>query len=296
MAMIETRDGAWLYVKDWGKGDPVVLIHGWPLSSDSWDPVADALANAGHRVISYDRRGFGRSEQTWDGYDYDSLSDDLADVLQATGTTENVTLVGFSMGGGEVARYMSRHNGAGVVRSALISSVVPYMLQSDDNPDGVPQETFDQMSQQMLDDRPAFMKSFLNDFFGVGWFSKPVSSAVLDWAWRLTMQAGLRPTLKCAEAFSTTDFRPDLPSFQVPTLIIHGTADKTVPIEPTGRMAASLIDDVQLVEYSGSPHGLFETDRDRLIGDLMAFLNGEEVRVHIIEEQMVDPVLPMGSY
>ncbi len=196
MAMIETRDGTWLYVKDWGVGNPVILIHGWPLSSDSWDPVADALANAGHRVIAYDRRGFGRSEQPWGGYDYDSFADDLADVMEKTGATENVTLVGFSMGGGEVARYMSRHNGKGVVRAALVASVVPYMLQTDDNPDGVPQETFDQMTQGMLDDRPAFMKTFLNDFFGVGWLTKPVGSEVLEWAWRLTMQAGLRPTLE----------------------------------------------------------------------------------------------------
>ncbi len=296
MAMIETRDGTWLYVKDWGVGNPVILIHGWPLSSDSWDPVADALANAGHRVIAYDRRGFGRSGQSSDGYDYDSFADDLADVMEKTGATENVTLVGFSMGGGEVARYMSRHQGKGVMRAALIASVVPYMLQTDDNPEGVPQEIFDQMTQGMLDDRPAFMKTFLNDFFGVGWLSKPVSSAVLDWAWRLTMQAGLRPTLKAAEAFSSTDFRPDLPSFKVPTLIIHGTADKTVPIEPTASAAASMIDDVQLIEYDGSPHGLFETDRDRLIGDLMAFLNGEDVKAHEVQEQFIDPVLPMGTF
>jgi non-heme chloroperoxidase len=182
MAYAETRDGAKVYYKDWGAGNPVILIHGWPLSSDSWDPVSDALANAGHRVIAYDRRGFGRSEQTWDGYDYDSFADDLADVMKASGATENVTLVGFSMGGGEVARYMSRHNGKGVVRAALVASVVPYMLQTDDNPDGVPQETFDQMTQGMLEDRPGFMKTFLNDFFGVGWLKKPVSSEVLDWA------------------------------------------------------------------------------------------------------------------
>jgi non-heme chloroperoxidase len=169
-------------------------------------------------------------------------------------------------------------------------------LQTDDNPDGVPQETFDQMTQGMLEDRPGFMKTFLNDFFGVGWLKKPVSSEVLDWAWRLTMQAGLRPTLKAAEAFSSTDFRPDLPSFNVPTLIIHGTADKTVPIDATARMAASLIEDVQLVEYDGAPHGLFETDRERLIGDLMAFLNGDDVIVHEAEEQMIDPVLPMGTF
>lgn len=296
MAMIETRDGAWLYAKDWGSGDPIILIHGWPLSSDSWDPVAETLANAGHRVIAYDRRGFGRSEQTWDGYDYDSLTDDLADIMEKMDATENVTLVGFSMGGGEVARYMSRHRGKGVVRAALVASIVPYMLQTEDNPDGVPQVTFDQMIQGMLEDRPAFMKDFLHDFFGVGLLSKPVSSAVLDWAWRLTMQAGLRPTLKAAEAFSSTDFRGDLPAFKVPTLIIHGTGDKTVPIDATARMAASMIDDVQLVEYQGAPHGLFETYRERLIGDLIAFLNGEEVKRHEAAEAMLDPVLPMGTF
>jgi non-heme chloroperoxidase len=296
MAHAETRDSAKLYYKDWGTGDPVILIHGWPLSSDGWDPVADALANAGHRVIAYDRRGFGRSDQTWDGYDYDSFADDLADVMKATGATSNVTLVGFSMGGGEVARYMSRHKGKGVVRAALIASVVPYMLQTDDNPDGVPQATFDQMTQDMLADRPAFMRGFLKTFFGVGFITHPVSDDVLAAAWNVTMQAGLRPTLKAAEAFSSTDFRADMPSFMVPTLIIHGTADKTVPIEPTARMAASLISDVQLVEYEGSPHGIFETDRDRLISDLLVFLNGEAVEALTPENYILDPVLPMGTF
>lgn len=296
MTYVKTRDGAELYVKDWGSGDPVILIHGWPLSSDSWDPVSDALANAGHRVIAYDRRGFGRSDQTWDGYDYDSLTDDLADVMKATGATANGTLVGFSMGGGEVARYMSRHKGKGVMRAALVASVVPYMLQADDNPDGVPQSTFDQMTQDMLADRPAFMKSFLKTFFGIGFISHPVSDDVLHAAWNMTMQAGLRPTLKAAEAFSSTDFRGDLPSFKVPTLIIHGTADKTVPIDATARMAGSLIDDVQLVEYAGSPHGLTETDRDRLISDLLTFLDGEVIEALEPDNYVVDPVLPMGTF
>lgn len=296
MPMIETRDGTWLYVKDWGKGNPVILIHGWPLSSDSWDPIAEALANAGHRVISYDRRGFGRSEQAWDGYDYDSLTDDLADVMKATGAAENVTLIGFSMGGGEVARYMSRYDGAGVVRAILVSSVVPYLLQAEDNPGGVPQEAFEQMTQDMIADRPAFMRTFLHDFFGIGWLTRPVSSATLDWAWNMTMQAGLRPMLKAAEAFSSTDFRKDLPAFKVPTLIIHGTADSTVPIDPTARMAAALIKDVHLVEYTGSPHGIFETDRDRLISDMMAFLNGEEPRSQDPENIVINPALPMGGY
>lgn len=285
MAYIKTRDGAQLYVKDWGEGDPVILIHGWPLSSDSWDPVAEAIASAGYRAIAYDRRGFGRSDQTWDGYDYDSLTLDLVDVMAGCNATENVTLVGFSMGGGEVARYMSSHGGRGVVKAALIGSVVPYLLKTDDNPDGVPQATFDQFTQEMLDDRPKFMRTFLNSFFGVGWISHPVSDAVLDWAWHLTQQSGLRPTLKCAEAFATTDFRPDLAAFRVPTLIIHGTADKTVPIDPTARAAAKAIAHSHLIEYNGAPHGLFETNREQLISDLLAFIGNADMHERALDQQ-----------
>lgn len=273
MPMIETRDGTKLFVKDWGSGPAVVLIHGWPLSSDSWDPQAFALANAGYRVIAYDRRGFGRSEHPWSGYDYDTLSDDLADVMAACGVTSGATLVGFSMGGGEVARYMSRHAGRGVAKAVLVSSVVPYMLQTDDNPDGVPQSQFDDMAAQIQEDRPKFMANFLDQFFGVGFITSPVSEERLHWAWALTQQAGLKPTLACAEAFGTTDFRPDLASFTVPTLIIHGTSDDTVPIDATGRTAAAAIPGAKLVEYDGAPHGLFATEQDRLTTDLLDFLS-----------------------
>jgi non-heme chloroperoxidase len=294
MAYAETRDGTKLYYKEWGKGDPVILIHGWPLSSDSWDPVSDALAHAGHRVIAYDRRGFGRSDQTWDGYDYDRFTDDLADVMKAAGATENVALIGFSMGGGEVARYMTRFGGTGVTRAVLISSVVPYLLQTDDNPDGVPQITFDQMTQDMLDDRPKFMRGFLKTFFGVGLMSHPVSDEVIDAAWNMTMQSGLHPTLKAAKAFSSTDFRSDLASFKVPTLIIHGTSDKTVPIDPTARAAALGIAGAQLMEYDGSPHGLFETDRERLIGNLISFLgSGTDARRTPVDAHVYEPPLPL---
>lgn len=275
MPYAKTRDDTQIYYKDWGSGPPVVLIHGWPLSSDSWDPVSDALAHSGNRVIAYDRRGFGRSDQSWNGYNYDALSDDLADLMKTAGVEEGATLVGFSMGGGEVARYLSRHAGKGVSKVALISSVVPYMLQTDDNPDGVPQATFDEMTNGMKEDRAHFMTGFLKDFFGVGLISRPVSQATLEWAWRITQQAGLHPTLECATAFATTDFRPDLASFNVPTLIVHGTADKTVPIDATGRAAAKGIPQAKLVEYEGAPHGLFETHRDRLIGDLKAFIAGK---------------------
>ena len=273
MPYVKTKDGTDLYLKDWdGGGRPVILIHGWPLSADSWDPQAIALAEAGFRVIAYDRRGFGRSSQPWSGYDYDTLTDDLAEVMQQTGTQQDASLVGFSMGGGEVARYMSRHGGKGVVSAALISSVVPYMLQTDDNPDGVPQAQLEQIAEQIEADRPKFFRTFFKQFFGFGVISHPVSDDVLHWAWNIAMQASLRSTLECAKAFGFTDFRGDLASFNVPTLVLHGTADTTVPIDATGRQAAAGIANAQLVEYDGAPHGLFATESDRLTKDLLMFL------------------------
>lgn len=273
MPYVKTRDGADIFVKDWGEGRPVVLVHGWPLSADSWDPQAVALAEAGYRVIAYDRRGFGRSSQPWNGYDYDSLTDDLAEVMKAAGVEQDATLIGFSMGGGEVARYMSRHDGRGVNAAVLIGSVVPYMLKTDDNPHGVPEADLLGIGDGIREDRPTFFRTFFKDFFGVGYVTSPVSDAMLDWAWRLAMQASLRSTLECAKSFSFTDFRPDLPAFRVPTLVIHGTGDKTVPIDATGRAAAKGISMSQLVEYDGAPHGLFATESERLTKDLLTFLS-----------------------
>lgn len=271
MGYITTRDNTKLYVKDWGSGRPVILMHGWPLSADSWDDHALAIAGAGFRAIAYDRRGFGRSEQPWGGYDYDTLADDLAAVIEETGATD-AAIVGFSMGGGEVARYMSRHGGKNVSQAVLVSSVVPYMLQTADNPEGVPQATFDQMTEGMKQDRAHFFAGFFKDFYGVGLVSQPVSDEVLEWSRNVSMQASLKATLDCAEAFATTDFRPDLAAFSVPTLIIHGTSDKTVPIDATGRAAARGIPQAELIEYDGAPHGLFATHKERLTNDLLAFL------------------------
>lgn len=272
MPYIKTRDGTDLYVKEWGSGRPVVLIHGWPLDADSWDAQALALADAGFRAIAYDRRGFGRSGQPWNGYDYDTLTDDLADVLAATGATADTTLVGFSMGGGEVARYMSRHDGKGVVAAGLIASVVPYMLKTADNPDGVPEEQLAQIGENIRKDRYGFFRTFMKQFLGVGFVSSPVSGEAVDWAWSQTNLGGLKPILACAHSFGHTDFRPDLPAFRVPTLIVHGTGDRIVPIDASGRAAAKGIPGSQLVEYDGAPHGLTLTESDRFNADLLTFL------------------------
>jgi non-heme chloroperoxidase len=271
MTYITTRDSTRLYVKDWGTGRPVILLHGWPLSADSWDDQAVALVEAGFRTIAYDRRGFGRSDQPWGGYDYNTLADDLADVLEATGA-EEAALVGFSMAGGEVARYLSRHGGKHVSQAALISSVVPYMLQTPDNPEGVPAALFAQMTAGMKQDRAHFFAGFFKDFYGVTSVSHPVSEELLETSRSVAMQASLKATLACAEAFGTTDFRPDLAAFKVPTLIVHGTADHTVPISATGHAAAQGIPHAHLIEYDGAPHGLFATHKERLTADLLTFL------------------------
>jgi len=272
MTYITTNDNTKLYVKDWGSGRPVILMHGWPLSADSWDDQAMAIADAGFRAIAYDRRGFGRSEQPWNVYDYDTLSDDLASVIKETGA-EDAAIVGFSMGGGEVARYMSRHKGRNVSQAVLVSSVVPYMLKTEDNPNGTDQATFEQMTEAIKQDRAQFFTGFFKDFYGVGLISHPVSNELIEASRNTAMQASLKATLDCAKAFATTDFRPDLAAFSVPTLIIHGTEDKTVPINASARAAAKGIAHAALIEYDGAPHGLFATHKQQLTTDLLEFLH-----------------------
>ncbi len=271
MLYITTPDKTQLYVKDWGAGRPVIMLSGWPLSADSWDDQAMVFANAGYRAIAYDRRGFGRSSQPWSGYDYDTLAEDLACVIEHTGARDAV-LMGFSMGGGEVARYMSRHGGKAVAKAALIASVVPFMLKAEDNPAGTEQAVFDEMAQGITEDRAKFFAGFFKTFFGVGLMAHPVSDELLAWARNQAMQASLKATLECAKAFSSTDFRPDLAAFKVPTLIVHGTDDATVPIDAAGRAAAKGIAQSTLLEYTGEPHGLFATAKDRLTTDLLAFI------------------------
>lgn len=269
---IETETNVKLYVKDYGEGKPVILIHGWPLSNEMWEYQIDALVENNFRVIAYDRRGFGKSSQPWDGYDYDTLTDDLKAIIDQL-ELEEVSLVGFSMGGGEVVRYFSRHGGKNVAKAVLISSVTPLLLKTDSNPDGVPQEKYDAMAEQIKDDRMGFLESFGKTFFGVTFIIKPLSTALLDYYRMLCSFASPRATLECAKSFSTTDFSNEMRNINVPTLIIHGDEDKTVPIEITSEIAARLIPDNIFIIYEGAPHGLFYIEKKKLNNDLIKFLN-----------------------
>jgi pimeloyl-ACP methyl ester carboxylesterase len=229
------------------------------------------LADAGMHAIAYDRRGFGRSEQPVDGYDYDTMADDLADVL-AHFDAQNATLIAFSMGGGEVARYLNRHGAKRIRNTVLISCVIPYMLKTADNPEGADASVFEGMDAAIKGDRATFWGSFFKEFYGVGRTERSVSGEVLEWSRHMAMQAGLNATLKCVEAFGTTDFRPDMRAFVMPTLIIHGQQDMTVPIDATSRKTAKAIPHATLIEYAGAAHGIPASHKDQLSSDVLHFL------------------------
>jgi len=257
---------------DYGQGKPVVLIHGWPLSKEMWEYQLNDLVNGGHRVVKYDRRGFGKSSKTWDGYDYDSLTDDLHAVLE-TLDLNDVTLVGFSMGGGEAVRYLNRYGTERVSKLVLISAVTPFLSKGSDNPDGVDPSVFADMMEQMKDDRIKFLDDFGKQFYGVNLVNHPVSTPLLEYYRMLASHASARSTQQCALSFAQTDFREDVKAVSVPTLIIHGDADKTVPIEASSERTAKLIPGAQYIVYNGAPHGLFYTHRQRLNADLLSFIS-----------------------
>lgn len=266
-----------VYYRDYGQGNPVVLIHGWPLSGASWEYQLAELPLHGVRVIAYDRRGFGLSSKPWNGYDYDTLASDLKAVLD-TLDLQNVTLVGFSMGGGEVARYMSRYNGARVSKVAFVSAVPPFMLKTDDNPSGVDKSTFDDMITNLGKDRFGFLSDFGKKFYGQGTFSHPVSQGVLDWTAQMAFPASPRATSQCVKSFGETDFRRDMGTIKVPALFIYGTADDIVPPATGAEAAAPMVPGSQIVAYDGEPHGLLITAKDRLNRDLLTFVNGQPVQ------------------
>lgn len=271
---ITTVDGVQLYYKDWGpKNGPVVTFsHGWPLSSDSWESQMIFLASKGYRVVAHDRRGHGRSSQPWDGNDMDHYADDLAAVINALDLKE-VTLVGFSTGGGEVARYIGRHGTARVKKAVLVSSVPPLMLKTADNPGGLPIEVFDGIRKAALENRSQlYLDIASGPFFGFNRPGATPNQGLIQSFWVQGMQGGHKNTYDSIAAFSATDFRADLKKFDVPTLVIHGDDDQVVPIDAAGKAAAAQIKSAQLIVYPGAPHGLTDTHKDRLNQDLLNFL------------------------
>lgn len=274
---LTTGDGVELYYKDWGPkdGEVVVFSHGWPLNSDSWESQMQFLSENGYRTVAHDRRGHGRSSQPWSGNDMDHYADDLAEVISAL-NLKDVTLVGFSTGGGEVARYIGRHGTGHVKKAALVSAVPPLLLKTQDNPGGLPIEVFDGLREASLENRSQlYLDIASGPFFG---FNRPgvePSQGLIQSFWRQGMLAGAKNTYDSIAAFSATDFREDLAKFDVPTLVIHGDDDQLVPVDAAGKASAALIKDAELIIYEGAPHGLADTHKARLNQDLLRFLRKE---------------------
>jgi non-heme chloroperoxidase len=272
MSTITVRDGTQIYFKDWGKGQPVVFCHGWPLCSDSWENQMTFLVAKGYRCIAHDRRGHGRSSQPAEGNEMNTYADDLAALLDHLDVPK-ATLVGFSTGGGEVARYIGRHGTTRVAKAALVSAVPPLMLKTSANPGGLPREVFDGFRAAFLADRSQFFKDVPSGpFFGFNRPGAKVSQGMIDSWWLQGMTGGHLNTFECIKAFSETDFTEDLKKFDVPTLIVHGDDDQVVPIDASGRASAKLVKNAKLIVYPGAPHGLTDTHKDKLNGDLLEFL------------------------
>ncbi|WP_306600352.1 alpha/beta fold hydrolase [Geothrix sp. 21YS21S-2] len=271
MGMLKVKDGTEIYYKDWGSGSPVVFSHGWPLSGDAWERQMVHLASHGCRCIAHDRRGHGRSSQPATGNDMDTYADDLSQLLSAL-DLDQVTLVGHSAGGGEVARYVGRHGTHRLAGVVLVGAVPPLMLRTEAHPGGLPMEVFDGIRAGVLADRSQFYRNLTETFFGANRPGAQVSQGVRDAFWAQGMRGGLLNQLECIRAFSETDFTDDLRKIDVPALIIHGDDDQIVPLEAASQAAARLVRNAVLVIYRGGSHGLADTMADRLDEDLLAFV------------------------
>jgi non-heme chloroperoxidase len=261
-----------LYYNDIGSGKPVVLIHGWPLNGTSWEKQTNALLGAGARVIAYDRRGFGMSGRPSTGYDYDTFAEDLHHLVSHL-NLRDFTLVGFSMGGGEVARYLSKYGTRHVSGAVFISAVPPFLLKTADNPMGVEKSVFDGFKFALTQDRLSFLSKFLADFYNVDVLKgKSISDQVVQWGWNAASVASPKGTIDCVTAFSETDFRSDLVRIDIPTLVIHGTDDRIVPFSISGKRTAEMVKGAKLVPIDGAPHGCIWTNADQVNRELIEFM------------------------
>jgi non-heme chloroperoxidase len=271
MSTITMKDGTEIYYKDWGEGPAVVFSHGWPLNADAWDGQMLFLVQNGFRAIAHDRRGHGRSSQSSSGNDMNTYADDLAVLIEAL-DLHDVTLIGHSTGGGEVARYIGRHGTARVAKAVLIAAVPPLLLKTAANPEGLPIELFDGLRATLFNDRSQFYRDFAVQFYGANRVGAKVSQGILDQFWMWSMQAGLLNSYECIKAFSETDFTEDLKQFDVPTLVLHGEDDQIVPIKDSAMKSARLIKGAKDVYYPGAPHGITATHQDQVNGELLRFL------------------------
>jgi non-heme chloroperoxidase len=278
MSNITTKDGTQIYYKDWGTGPAVTFSHGWPLNADMWDGQMLFLAQHGFRVVAHDRRGHGRSSQASSQNDMDGYADDLAAVIEAL-DLKQVTLVGHSTGGGEVARYIGRHGTSRVAKAVLIAAVPPLMLKTEANPEGLPIELFDGIRASLMKDRSQAYRDFAVPFYGANRPGANVSQGVLDQFWTWSMQSGLKNAYESIKAFSETDFTEDLKKFDVPTLVLHGEDDQVVPVKNSARKSAQLIRGSKEIYYPGAPHGITATHQDQINADLLAFIKEEKYNV-----------------